>query len=84
VAIYSEPTRWQIEAAIPLVELTGDPVTVGKAWACNIVRVIPGRGVQALSTPADVEPRPEGMGLLIFTDGPSGKQNQKSETRNQK
>ena len=62
---------WQIEAAIPLVELTGDPVTLGKAWACNIVRIVPGRGVQALSLPADVQPRPEGMGLLIFTDNPS-------------
>jgi len=24
--------------------------------------------VQAFSVPADVQPRPEGMGLLIFTD----------------
>ena len=45
----------------------GDAVTIGKAWACNIVRTLPGRGVQAWSTPADVKPRPEGMGLLIFT-----------------
>jgi photosystem II stability/assembly factor-like uncharacterized protein len=67
VAVHSEPTCWQIEAAIPLLELTGDPVTVGRAWACNLVRVVPGRGVQACSLPADVEPRPEGMGLLLFT-----------------
>jgi hypothetical protein len=26
--------------------------------------------VQALSTPADVQPRPEGMGLLLFMDEP--------------
>jgi photosystem II stability/assembly factor-like uncharacterized protein len=71
VSVQSDPTSWQIEAAIPLVELTGDPVSLGKAWACNIVRMIPGRGVQALSLPADVQPRPEGMGLLIFTDNPS-------------
>jgi tetratricopeptide (TPR) repeat protein len=67
VACHSEREAWQIEAAIPLAELTGDPVTVGKTWACNIVRVMPGRGVQAFSLPADVEPRPEGMGLLSFT-----------------
>lgn len=67
VAVHSEETCWQIEAAIPMIELTGDPVTVGKAWACNVVRVLPGRGVQAFSTPADVQPRPEGMGLLLFT-----------------
>jgi len=71
ISVQSDPTSWQIEAAIPLVELTGDPVTLGKAWACNIVRIVPGRGVQALSLPADVQPRPEGMGLLIFTDNPS-------------
>lgn len=81
VAVHSEPTRWQIEAAIPLAELTGDPVTVGKAWACNVVRIIPGRGVQAMSSPADVQPRPEGMGLLIFTDGPSNGENRKPENR---
>jgi hypothetical protein len=66
VAVHSEKDTWQIEAAIPLCELTGESVGIGKAWACNVVRVIPGRGVQALSTPADVQPRPEGMGLLMF------------------
>jgi hypothetical protein len=67
VAIRSEPTSWQVEAAIPLVELTGEPPTVGRCWACNLVRIVPGQGVQAWSVPADVEPRPEGMGLLMFT-----------------
>jgi hypothetical protein len=70
VACHSEKDVWQIEAAIPFAELTGDPVTLGKAWACNVVRVVPGRGVQAFSLPADVEPRPEGMGLLMFTTDP--------------
>jgi hypothetical protein len=67
VAVHSDKTSWQIEAAIPLEELTGEGVTVGKAWAFNIVRVLPGRGVQSWSIPADVQPRPEGMGLLLFT-----------------
>ncbi len=66
VAVKSEPGLWQIEAAIPLAELTSDPVSLGKTWACNVVRVVPGQGVQAFSLPADVEPRPEGMGLLTF------------------
>jgi photosystem II stability/assembly factor-like uncharacterized protein len=66
VAIKSQPDCWQVEAAIPMIELTGDPVTVGHAWACNVTRVLPGRGVQAWSLPADVQPRPEGMGLLMF------------------
>jgi photosystem II stability/assembly factor-like uncharacterized protein len=66
VAHHSDKTSWQVEAAIPLIELTGDRVPVGSAWACNVVRILPGRGVQAFSVPADVEPRPEGMGLLLF------------------
>jgi photosystem II stability/assembly factor-like uncharacterized protein len=70
VAVRSEADSWQIEAAIPLTELTGDAVTTGRAWACNVVRVLPGRGVQAWSLPADVQPRPEGMGLLVFTKEP--------------
>jgi photosystem II stability/assembly factor-like uncharacterized protein/tetratricopeptide (TPR) repeat protein len=67
VAVKSDAESWQVEAAIPMIELTGDVVTVGHAWGCNLVRVLPGRGVQAMSVPADVQPRPEGMGLLIFT-----------------
>jgi photosystem II stability/assembly factor-like uncharacterized protein len=66
VAVDSDAAGWRIEAAIPLIELTAEPISGGKAWACNVVRVLPGRGVQAWSTPADVQPRPEGMGLLLF------------------
>jgi hypothetical protein len=70
VAVHSEPTCWVVEAAIPLVALTSDGITSGRAWACNVVRVLPGLGVQAWSLPAEVPEetlRPEGMGLLIFT-----------------
>jgi len=67
VALKSEPNCWQVEAAIPMAELTGDSVSIGRAWACNIVRTIPGRGIQAWSLPAASDPpRPEGMGLLMF------------------
>ena len=45
------------------------PIPVGKAWCLNIVRMLPGRGVQAFSLPADVSPRPEGMGLGYFHGG---------------
>jgi photosystem II stability/assembly factor-like uncharacterized protein len=71
VAIHSDQTGWQIEAAIPLLQLTGDRVRVGTAWACNVVRILPGRGLQAWSLPADVQPRPEGMGLLLFQQDPA-------------
>ena len=66
VAVRCEEDAWYIEAAIPLSELTGDRIVRGSAWACNIVRILPGRGIQAWSTPAGVEPQPEGMGLLLF------------------
>lgn len=69
VAVLSTETNWQIEAAIPLGELTSDRLTQGSAWAFNVVRVLPGRGVQSWSLPADVEPRPEGMSLLLFQTG---------------
>jgi photosystem II stability/assembly factor-like uncharacterized protein/tetratricopeptide (TPR) repeat protein len=66
VAVKSEKDCWQIEAAIPLTELSSESVGIGRTWACNVVRTLPGRGVQAWSVPADVQPRPEGMGLLMF------------------
>ncbi len=70
VAVHKEDTEWVLEAAIPLAALTGDGVTPGRAWCCNVIRTVPGRGVQALSLPAEAPEeaaRPEGMGLLIFT-----------------
>jgi photosystem II stability/assembly factor-like uncharacterized protein len=70
VAAQSDETCWRIEAAIPLLELTSDPITIGRAWAANVVRIVPGRGVQAFSQPADAQPRPEGMGLLLFAPDP--------------
>ena len=66
VAVNSEETGWTAEAAIPLSELTGDVVVPGKLWAVNVVRTVPGKGIQAWSGPADVNPRPEGMGILTF------------------
>jgi photosystem II stability/assembly factor-like uncharacterized protein len=66
VAVKSTEDAWQVEAAIPLGELTSQRVAVNSAWAFNLVRVIPGQGVQSWSQPADVRPRPEGMSLLLF------------------
>jgi photosystem II stability/assembly factor-like uncharacterized protein len=66
VAVHSTDDAWQIEAAIPLAELTSERIRPNAAWAINVVRTLPGRGVQAWSLPADVKPRPEGMSLMIF------------------
>jgi photosystem II stability/assembly factor-like uncharacterized protein/TolA-binding protein len=70
VAVHHEDAAWVAEIAIPLASLSGDAPAPGTAWACNVVRTLPGRGVQAWSLPAeapDVVLRPEGMGLLLFT-----------------
>ena len=67
VAHRSAPDGWSAELAIPWQEITGDAVSLGKAWCVNLVRITPGAGLLAFSHPADVQPRPEGMGLMIFT-----------------
>lgn len=66
VAFNPTETGWTAEMAIPLVELTGDKPSTGKTWAANVSRILPGKGVRSWSTPADGDPRPEGMGLLQF------------------
>jgi hypothetical protein len=66
VAFNPTDTGWTAEIAIPLAELTGDKPSTGKVWAANVSRVVPGKGMQTWSTPADGEPRPEGMGFLQF------------------
>ncbi len=77
VSCKSDKTGYQLEGAIPLAELTGERITLNKTWAFNVVRILPGRGVQAWSVPADVEPKPEGMGILVFTQdqGPAAQAN---------
>jgi photosystem II stability/assembly factor-like uncharacterized protein len=70
VKVHAEDTGWVAEAAIPLMQLSGDNIINGRAWAFNVVRTLPGRGVQAWSLPAEVPEealRPEGMGLMIFS-----------------
>jgi photosystem II stability/assembly factor-like uncharacterized protein len=72
VAIHREPAAWTAEIAIPRTALTGDYITPGNAWAANVIRVLPGQGVQALSLPAEAPEtaiRPEGLGLILFLQG---------------
>jgi len=66
VAVHADESGWTAEVAIPLKELTGEVVVPGKLWAVNVVRTVPGKGIQAWSGPAGVTPRPEGMGVLTF------------------
>ncbi len=71
VASQCDEHGYRIEAAVPLAELTGTPPADGTVWAFNAVRLVPGRHLQAWSRPAGSESRPEGMGLLFFSDGPA-------------
>lgn len=71
VAVKSEATYWQIEAAIPVGALTGDFLGPRKTWCCNVVRTLPGHGAQAFSRSGDGRsrmPLPVDMGLLQFKE----------------
>jgi photosystem II stability/assembly factor-like uncharacterized protein len=68
VAIASDESSWTAEAAIPMKELIAKAPAPGTTWAANVTRIVPGKGLQAWSTPADAIPRPEGMGLLQFIE----------------
>ncbi len=71
VASQSDEHGYRIEAAVPITELTDGPPRDGTVWAFNAVRVVPGRSMLAWSRPAGAEPAPEGMGYLLFSDGPT-------------
>jgi photosystem II stability/assembly factor-like uncharacterized protein len=71
VAVSSDAECWQVEAAIPLGALTSERIALGSAWAFNVVRIVPGHGVQSWSQPADVRPRLEGMSPLLFQQDPA-------------
>lgn len=66
VAVNPEENGWTAEVAIPLSELTTETNLIGKIWAVNVVRTIPGKGMQSWSGPAGTTPRPEGLGVISF------------------
>ena len=66
VAFHPTEIGWTAEYAIPVFELTADRPSTGRAWAVNVCRVVPGKGMQAWSSPVGIESRPEGMGILQF------------------
>jgi photosystem II stability/assembly factor-like uncharacterized protein len=69
VASQSDEKGYRLEVAIPLAELTNTAPAEGTVWAFNAVRVVPGSGVWSWSRPAGIGARPEGMGLLMFSEG---------------
>jgi photosystem II stability/assembly factor-like uncharacterized protein len=70
VASAGDEHGYRIEAAVPLTELTDTPPADGTIWAFGAVRIVPGQRVMSWSRPAGTAPRPEGLGYLLFSDGP--------------
>jgi len=66
VAALAADGVWTVEAAVPLDQLTGDYPKARTVWAIGLQRTVPGVGFQCWSTPAAVDPVPEGFGYLIF------------------
>jgi len=66
IAAAGDDQYWTAEAAIPLAELTPKMPQIRDVWAIGLQRIIPRVGLQSFTTPATVEPRPEGFGLMIF------------------
>ena len=66
IAAGGDEQYWTVEAAIPLAELGPKKPQVRDVWAIGIQRIIPRVGLQSFTTPAAVEPRPEGFGLMVF------------------
>src|SRR5262249_30723345 len=66
IAAGGDDQYWTIEAAIPLAELGPKKPQVRDVWTLGIQRIIPRVGLQSFTTPAAVEPRPEGFGLMVF------------------
>ena len=66
IAAAGDDQYWTVEAAIPLAELCPKKPQVRDVWTVGIERVIPGVGFQSFTTPAAIETRPEGFGLMVF------------------
>src|SRR5262249_54141613 len=65
VAAAQETGVWTVEAAIPLVALTGEPSLARTAWGVGVQRTTSAHTFQAWTEPAATSPRIEGLGLLI-------------------
>lgn len=66
VAADQHAGTWTVEAALPLAALAAKRPKPKDAWAIGVQRIAPQAGFQSWTTPAAVDPVPEGFGLLIF------------------
>ncbi len=66
VATRREAGQWNVEAAIPLSELTRSPPPAGTIWAVAARRIQPGVGIRSATDDASVPLRPAAFGWLEF------------------
>jgi photosystem II stability/assembly factor-like uncharacterized protein len=66
VAAARDETRWTVEAAVPLAELTARAPATKHVWAVAARRTIPRVGHESWAGPAAAEDSPEQFGILIF------------------
>jgi photosystem II stability/assembly factor-like uncharacterized protein len=66
VAVAGDESNWRVEAAIPLAELVPTPPARGDVWAGGLTRIVPSRGVEGWTQPAELSIRPETFGLIQF------------------
>lgn len=66
IAPASDAESWRIEAAIPLAELSLDPVAAKTVWSIGLQRTAPKVGFQSWTRPATTQILPQGFGFLIF------------------
>ncbi|MBI1248940.1 hypothetical protein GC197_14000 [bacterium] len=66
VAARQDAKSWTVEAAIPLSELSADPVHPGDAWGMAAERIVIGEGTQTWPSCPRFELSPKDFGLLQF------------------
>ena len=66
IAQHHDASTWQVEAAIPLTQLTTDLPKPGVHWCVGVQRIAPTVDWQTWLQPAPIEAHPEEFGLLEF------------------
>jgi hypothetical protein len=66
IAAGSDAESWRVEAAIPLSELSIDPVEAKTTWSIGVQRTAPKVGFQSWTRPATTQILPQGFGFLTF------------------
>ena len=66
IAVERTEQQWTIEASVPWQELGPRAPKSGDAWALDILRVAPQRGVQSWTKASTIQSNVEGYGVVVF------------------